>query len=70
MNSYVTVTFDSVSFPEISLMKWQFVVVTHAVPPSEVLAFLDSWITNTPVKMLCPQKKIACPYTFVKPLHA
>ena len=48
--------------PEISLMKWQFVVVTQAVPPPEILALLDSWITNTPVKMLCPQTNCSSLY--------
>ena len=46
-------------------MKKQF-VLTHAIRPTEIPAFLESWVTNTSsVKMLCPQK-IASTYIFVK----
>jgi hypothetical protein len=49
-----------------SLNKWQF-VVTHTISLTEITAFQNSMVKNTPpVKMLCPQKKkIACPYNFV-----
>jgi len=41
----------------ISLMKRQL-VVTHTVRETEISAFIDSWVTNTPsVKMLCRHKK-------------
>jgi hypothetical protein len=43
---------------------WQF-VVTHTIRQTEIPALLYSSVTNTPVKMLCPQK-ITCPYIFVK----
>jgi hypothetical protein len=47
-------------------MKQQF-VRTHTIHQTEILVFLDSWVTNTPsVKMSCSQKKIARPYIFVK----
>ena len=39
------------------LMKRQF-VVTHTILQTEISALLDSWVTNTPVKMLCPQKNL------------
>jgi len=41
----------------ISLMKRQF-VVNHTVRETEISSFIDSWVTNTPVKMLCPHKKL------------
>ena len=38
-------------------MKEQF-VVTHTIRQIEILALLDSWVTNTPfVKVLHPNKK-------------
>jgi hypothetical protein len=50
-------------------MKRQF-VVTHTTRQTEILALLDSWVTNTSsVKMICP-KKIAFPHIFLKTLHA
>jgi hypothetical protein len=39
----------------ISPIKQQF-VVTHTIRQTEIPASLDISITNTPVKMLCPQK--------------
>jgi len=48
-------------------MKQKF-VITYAIRQTEILALLDSWVTNTPsVKMLCPQKKIASHDIFIKP---
>jgi len=47
----------------ILLMK-QHCVLTHTVYQTEIPALLDSWFTNTPVRV-CTQK-IACPYIFVK----
>jgi hypothetical protein len=48
-----------------SLIKQKF-VVAHTISQTEIRAVLDSWVRNTPsVKMLCPQKKIICPYIFV-----
>ena len=39
----------------------------HTICPTEIPTLLDSWVTNTAVvKMLCPQKKTACPYVFLK----
>jgi hypothetical protein len=32
------------------------VFVTHTVPPTEIPALLNIWVTNTPVKMLCQRK--------------
>jgi hypothetical protein len=49
-------------------MRRQF-VVTHTIRQTQILALLDSWVTDAPsVKMLCPQKKKknASPYIFVK----
>lgn len=41
---------------KISLMKWQ-IVVTHTICKTEILALLDSLVTNTPSnKILCQQK--------------
>jgi hypothetical protein len=41
----------------ISLMKQQFIITpTHC--QCEIPALLDSWVKNTPVKMLCPQKNL------------
>jgi len=41
------------------LMKQQF-VITHTVHQTEILALLDSWVTNTPsVKMVCTQKLLS-----------
>jgi len=46
-------------------------VVTHTIRRTHITALPDSWVTNTSsVKMLCPQKKIACPYITVKACHA
>jgi hypothetical protein len=45
-------------------------VVTHAISRTEIPALLDSWVKNTTsVKMLC-SPITACPYIFVKTLHA
>jgi len=61
-----TVTFMRDGAP-VSLMKRQFVVVTHTNRQTEIPALLDSWVTNTPAaKMLCPQKKNACPRISLK----
>ena len=50
----------------ISLMKWQF-DITHTIQRAEILAVLDIQVTNTlSVKMLCPKKKTACCYIFLK----
>ena len=41
---------------KISLMKWQ-VVITHTICQTEILALLDTLVTNTPSnKILCQQK--------------
>lgn len=39
----------------ISLMKEQF-VVTHKIRQAEISAVVDIWVTNTAVKILCPQE--------------
>jgi len=46
-----------VNYPiKVSLMKQQF-VVTHTICQTEILALLDSSVTNAPsIKILCPQK--------------
>ena len=40
-------------------------VVTHKIRQTEIAALLDSWVTNTPVKMLCPHK-ICLSFYFLK----
>jgi hypothetical protein len=42
--------------PRLSLMKRQF-VETHTIRHTEIPELLDSWVTDTPVKMLCLRKK-------------
>jgi hypothetical protein len=50
----------------ISLTKQQ-IVVAHTIRQTEIPALLDSWVINTPsVKLLCSQKRIACPYIFIE----
>jgi len=46
------------------LMKQQF-IITHTIPETEIPTLLESWVKNTPVKMLCPQKKLTS-FIFVK----
>ena len=49
-----------------SFMNRQF-AVTHTIRQTEIPALLYGWVTYTPsVRMLCPQKKIASPYIYVK----
>jgi hypothetical protein len=41
----------------LSLMKQQF-IVTHTVRQNEILALVDSWVTDAPsIKMLSPREK-------------
>jgi hypothetical protein len=51
----------------ITLVKWQC-VATHTVRLSEMAAYLDAWVTNTPsVKISCPRTKVLVfKYMFVK----
>lgn len=45
---------------ETSLMKQEFVVVTHAIRQTGIPALLDSWVTNIPsFKMLCTQRLLS-----------
>jgi hypothetical protein len=44
-------------------MKEQF-VVSHTIRQTEITALLGSWVTDAPVKTLCPQSA-AYPYTWV-----
>jgi hypothetical protein len=41
------------------------VVIICSICQNEIPTFLNSWVTNTPVKMLCPQKNHFA-YSFVK----
>lgn len=36
--------------------KKQQSVITQKIHETEIPALLDSWVTNTPLKILCPQK--------------
>jgi len=62
---HVLVIRPSSGRPDLSLMNCQC-ILTHTVRQTEIPALLGSWVTNTPIHMLCPQNQIGLSLYFRK----